>query len=773
MSPEINPARGNKLDAPALALELLLIFLILFIPLQSCLDAAKFTIFAARDLDRAQLLAAGRIILFGPEASGGGHLPGSFYYFLLAAPLKLGFGWKAAWQLQFALMAAGFSLLWLFIRIRLGALPAYYALFCAAFFNYKSLFFAYNASFLPFFTLAALISLCAAFDDRSRRRDLAWALFGLLCGLGLQFHMSFSLILLSGLILQLYSARFGLKPLAWKTFAAGLSAFLLTLLPYGIWLASVRLSMPIGQSALPFTGADAVKLKGIWNYAVKARADYPAQALAQRSLTLLPFEAVIPLIFLSLTACGKNPPLPDKVHAEASPDVPDSLRFAGNCVKVLSVSTALTALTYVMSLALSPTRYSIISRLSLDFLTCALLARRKDRIRPDIFYPALIAGLFALTLAWRICLWPSAHTTLDWHSLLFPAAAGLALALLVLLKTGAKTDRALFCIALALPLILSFIIRTGIKHYSDGDFPKSRDLEEMSRVILSQTGWDYAEARRRIFYINVREMTTVSYLYRAAQDAGRSQASAGSGLDRVDGYFAAIFPRRERDRRNDDNKRWLLRQDLPPILKEGIASGGIVLGIMTNCGGLFLTPYKIADTQQFPPYFHNSSDAYSLTGPEPALLPEPHAKTFRFTFNDCPDHAKWCEILADVQLRRRKDARMSARVVFSGEPLSQACEGVNLQWNELLKRPYLTVECAGSRRRVLLAESLGMQRDKARSMNHSLLAPYERIFNVECRGRLQKISVGYESAAAYHMTRRIEGLPGQEQSAKGNDDASF
>jgi len=65
--PHPGPAAGAEFPA----LEFLLVFLVLLIPLHPILNAAKFTIFTARDLDRAQLLAAGHLILFGPEASGG------------------------------------------------------------------------------------------------------------------------------------------------------------------------------------------------------------------------------------------------------------------------------------------------------------------------------------------------------------------------------------------------------------------------------------------------------------------------------------------------------------------------------------------------------------------------------------------------------------------------------------------------------------------------------------------------------------------------------
>src|SRR4051812_7452942 len=48
------------------------------------------SVFQARDLDRASLLTHGQFIFFGPEVTGGGNLPGPFYYVLLAIPKLLG-----------------------------------------------------------------------------------------------------------------------------------------------------------------------------------------------------------------------------------------------------------------------------------------------------------------------------------------------------------------------------------------------------------------------------------------------------------------------------------------------------------------------------------------------------------------------------------------------------------------------------------------------------------------------------------------------------------
>jgi hypothetical protein len=574
--------------------------------------------------------------------------------------------------------------------------------------------------------------------------------------------MSFGLVLLAGLAVQLFSGRLGLKSLTWKQFAAGLGVFLLTMLPYAVWYASSALAKPIGQPELPFTGSDAAQLGGIISYEVKARSGLPLRALLVRFITLLPLEALVPLLALYLP----------KVRPAQALGSREGGGFASACVKVLAVVSVFTVFPYAMSLALSPTRYALIPRLSLDFLACAALAARRGRFRAEVLYPAVILGLLVFTLAWRVFLLPGVSPLPGLGETLFAAAAGAALARLSRRGGASCGARALFGTALFMPLLLAAAIRADKADPSHDNIPGSADFEAMSRAVISRTGWTYADARLRIFYVNIRDTVTPSWIYRAVQAEKTAPDRGGSGLDRVDGYFAALS-RGDRPLPGGAGEagRWLLAQDIPEMLKDAISSGGILLGTPAGSGRLSLVPYKVTDTQRLPPYFHNSSEGYSLTGPAAAFAPAPGARTFRFTFNDCPDHDKACDIKADVQLRQAGGGRLFARVRFSGEPLSQVCDGVNMRWNQRLEKPYFSVSCGGGRQRVRLAATLGMDRDRARDMNRALLAPYERDFSVVCRGGIRSVSIGYEAASAYSRAREIDGLPGRELSKKGDADA--
>ncbi len=734
-----------------LVLEGVIVFALLFMTLQTLFGVCRFSIFLARDLDRARLLSAGHLILFGPEASGGGHLPGSFYYFLLAAPLRLGFGWKATWQLQIAMMSGAYSALWIFFRRRFGLFPACYALFCASFFNFATLLYGYNAGYTPLFTVAALILLCRAFDSDCEGRGAAWLGFCVICGLGIQLHYTFLQVFLSGVILQASSPSLKLRPLPLRKFSAGLLSFLLMLLPYAVWLAGARLSRPIGQQVLPFTGTQAVNVRIIAAHARFVLGWLPASVLARRDLGLIPFEALLPAAAAILFCATQQPELGDEADAARR-------SLAETCVKVLAVASAATLFSFGLALALMPIRYADTPRLCLDLLAGAVLARHDARLRRGAFYPVTLAGVCLLTAAWHGILWPGWMRALDFRQTAFAVVLGAMLALVVYLNRTAPPSFTELFTVLLVPLVLSLAVQDASATYARYDFPGVSDLEAMSREIYARTGWSYDEARVRIFYVNVRDVLTPAYVYRDIEARARPPAPRTAAAKfGADGYFAAFLAD------DPDAESAILRpRDLVlspgivPMLADAIKRGSIQLGTPAAAGRFVLIPYKVMDTEHLPRYFHNSSEGYALDALAPGFPEAPGQRTFRFLFNDCPQHAAACDVAADVRLRPRKRGHWNVDVVFSGQPLTQASDGVNMMWLETLSHPYFSAACRGRERRVLLADSLGIHPSRSRNMNGDLLGPYARSFDVDCGGPPQFVTVGYESATAFVMTRALE-----------------
>src|ERR1700716_2561950 len=96
-------------------------FALLLLPLR---DNLLMSIFQSRDLDRTLQLLQGRPVFFGPEAMGGGHLPGGLYYYLLAIPVALAGDWHGAWYLEILLSTMALAALWIFARHFFGGIAA-------------------------------------------------------------------------------------------------------------------------------------------------------------------------------------------------------------------------------------------------------------------------------------------------------------------------------------------------------------------------------------------------------------------------------------------------------------------------------------------------------------------------------------------------------------------------------------------------------------------------------------------------------------------------
>jgi len=737
-----------------LFLEALLVFLLLFVPLQAYLGEAQHMIFTARDLDRAQALAAGHPIFFGPEMSGRGHLPGPFFYLLLALPLGLGLGWRGVWELQFALMGGAAVALWAFVRVRFGVPAAYYALFCLSFFDFPTLLIAWNPSFLPLFAIVALAALTLAFDPWCAQRGLAWGVFSLACGLGLQLHMSAVLLLAAGPLVQVAAPRLRLSRLPWRAFALGLLPLGAVLAPYAAWEVGARLGVPLGQPVLAFT--DAVgpdvglddKIGGLVAYAIEARADKPLGSQIARVLAVLPLEVVVPLLLLPfLGRVGGEPPAPP-----ARPPAP----AVAHAARVLAFPAMLTASSYAISLALGPVRYSILPRLCLDLWICAVLANRRLR---GSAWAGLAFGLFAATVAWQVALGRAGRVSFDAFDLVFPVASAGVLALLAWHRGAARGGVGW---APLLPLALAWAVHVGAAAGRHGSVPSARDLTALARLVVGQTGWGYPQARLGLFWVNVRDTLTPAWIFREVARDGVEGPAPSPGVARVDGYFV-VRPRVATPPWADpaEAARWLVAQDLPGMLRDGLAGGGLTLGIPTAAGSLWAIPYHVADRDRLPPRFHNGSEGYADTQMLPPLPVEPGPRVGRAVFNDCDNGADVCGIAADVRVRPAGPGRWDVEVTLSGEPLSQACDGVNMVWNERLERPWFGYSCDGAAGRVGLADFVGMRRDAARSANGSLLGPYERRFEVGCASEPEALVVGYEGASAITRTRPVKGLPGR------------
>jgi hypothetical protein len=229
------------------ALEFAFVALLAFVLFLGFFDSTWPSIFQARDFRRTEELLRGHPIFFGPEQTGGGNLPGGFYYLLLAAPLALG-GWEAAWCWMVLLAALSAAVLWIFARKNFGLSCAVLvlAIYVSSPMLGATIRIFFNPSFVPLFVSLTLVAFAHSFTEK--RIQGAWIAACFLLGLAAQLHSSAHFLLLGGLLLQGMAPRLGLKRVPRRELWLGLAAFLLPLLPY-------MLASGLGQPKAPGAGS--------------------------------------------------------------------------------------------------------------------------------------------------------------------------------------------------------------------------------------------------------------------------------------------------------------------------------------------------------------------------------------------------------------------------------------------------------------------------------------------------------------------------------------
>lgn len=145
-------------------------------------------VFQARDLQRAKDLYFNfQWIGYGPELSGGGNLPGPFYYFLIGLPLFIFSNFKAVVLQNFILNSMAAVVFWNFLKKYSEPAVAYffYFLFCCSYtlsFNSIEM---WNPSFAVFFFAVGLVCLYQYADI------VKFSLGVLFFGLAIQLHFAY------------------------------------------------------------------------------------------------------------------------------------------------------------------------------------------------------------------------------------------------------------------------------------------------------------------------------------------------------------------------------------------------------------------------------------------------------------------------------------------------------------------------------------------------------------------------------------------------------
>jgi hypothetical protein len=711
-------------------------FLISLFCLSRLYDFSSFSIFLERDLERGRLLAQGQPIFFGPELSGGGHLPGPFNYILLSIPYLLGLGWQGAWWLIVGMAALAPPTCYFFLRKLVreeeALLGAIFLLSLPQLARTIVLF--QNFSFLPLFLTLMLGSLGACFTStEEEERAIHWRWVCVAYALAVQLHASASFLMGVAILVQIIAPWIGLRRLSARSFFIGLSFIVVLLAPYFIWLTAFQHGMSWGQTPPGYVGSgqlnsftrtigSGLASQPIW-LSIYSASTHWRKSLSVFSYLFSPLMLVPFVLLLFYRQRSDN-------EARSK----QAFRIYLLCT-VICIAPALVVL-------FSPHRSRYFSTLlfALPFLFSTGLSLCKlpwqGRKRTQVLASAcvLAVSIFLVTnfkhQFHRVDL-NLTQTSLSW---MIACAAPLIL-----------VWRFYSRLSFALLLAVFGILLSAYKFKPDSRNGNGFTLPQLTATVnevISRTGWSWEEARQRIFVINSHYQRTMGTVYRETWAKTANQSSISGPVP--DGFLVIsgrLFSHEEDDfiqMIKDD-------QDLPADLTQSLKDGKIRLEKPIEVPQGALAAYFINDKNHFPLSFQNIGTSYLVASPK--ITPKPSLVTF--TFNDCPDHSDFCNIRFDVS---HDKASRQFYVRVSGEVISQPSVWVSPNWTQMIYSPYLKIRCAGNEKHesFTIVSKIGSDRNVTdiRNLSGYILGPIERQISDPCGGgKVGDIEAGFKSSA--------------------------
>ncbi len=727
-------ARRNRTS-----IEAALIALFYFLLLAPQHQTARLYLFMERDLLRSQAVAQGSLILFGPESTGGGNLPGGLFYWIMAIGQLVRPGLESAWILIVAAFSLTLALAYTYLaRIadRFVALLAALFLFEARF-NKSTIMTFLNVSFLPLFCLLAIRGLTDAFSaDQEKTRRRGFALAGASIAMGIQFH--YSIIMLAGIaaILALFARKLRLQIPGRSELLAFLVFFLLPILPYLLWKAAIWAGHPFGVQPSSAVGTIDGSLPSL-GWQLKDNLEHTS-AMEWIRILVNKLSYFIPL---ALGASVLLPLVGIKAHGAELRALLER-RWSESWFRVVCAITALSAVPALYFLLVPiGVRYGLPFAAGCSILTATLagdLLRSTRSIKAYAWLNiAISSAVIALSslLLWKL----PGISLLRWT--LSPFAIVLVIAVSLQLKKSVMAGPGTKLLAAA-SLILS-LAATGL-NTSGSAFraPTIQQLGAIGRLIASETGWKLEEARHRVYFVNHHKEQGFRLTYPAGSE--RLGSPIQNPGERPDGYIVIIasgpiagtgaFVRR------------IEELPVPRPLKEGLRSDALRILRIRQISGATVASYRVMDLQRMPPYFHNIGYPYEpaykgqyfdkLREAEGIVATGPDSKLYYW--NDHPSRNPL--FAAGVQVTRRQVAptRWAVEAEVLGESLSQPSEWLSAAWTQAWQEPYIETTCEGRTQRLSIADSIGFdmalgERDFGMNIaNYAFLAPFVRKFEIDC-----------------------------------------
>lgn len=683
------------------------------------------TIFFERDLMRSRGPWDIAQFFSGPELSGNGHLPGSFYYVLLRFIDFLGFDWRGSYYLCLAATSFIIALLWQYLRKNMGNIPSLLFLFLILSSSaiYAAIECPLNSSWTIFFAALALLIYLKKASHPSISTPFSWYLGVFALGFGLHFHFTLSVLIVPLLIFPF------INKLNIKQTVLSIISFLLPSIPYFIQrLANQTMSAPAEESALGYI------LRIAYQLGVKGTAPIYEQyfGISNAGIFLNLFAHLFVLITI-ITFIKK------KSHGKT-----DS-----------SFNVLLSLWTFALIPALIPIVAGMYLRYGgvlcvVNSVFCAWsLSWWMKTYRFKFFLKPVAIAFVILNLIFFLSIEPSA---INWS---FISLIGFLLFFLGIIQSFTRSNRFLFQVFMAIQLTLfaHFAGTTGeratlaVKNFAIN----SIDLEKIYTNIYRTTGWSTDEARKRLYFVNLFYELGFLELYRTVSH--QSMISV-SNTTKPDGFFIYRKETPDSDLVNSKN--------LNPSLAEGIRSGSIVISSVGTFGNAFeLISYRVKDLSKHPPYFQNIGDPYGSKEIEfirTLKKSTADSKTLAYgIFNPCVSNVNFCSVAISASSPDLTNHKNKIHVQIASQLLAQPSPSVYAHHLLRIHYPYIEFLCPEGQKKIRLSESQG---NNPQSIFNGLdmLTPFERIITSPCLSSpVRGLVFGFESLYTFSSFAHSDG----------------
>lgn len=751
---------------------LLVISLLLIYP-PAFLQGMIFYIFQERDILRAQELLSGSLILYGPELTGGGNLPGPFYYFLLLPPLLLGLGWMGIWYWMFLLFSLGGVLGWYFLRSKFDSLTAFLWLVMYSLMRPTThlLQIFVNPSFSIMFIVLINIFILKAYTDNSvNKRSRSFIFACLLVGLSIQMHYSSIPYLFALLGIQFFAGRIKVNAVNRNTFFAGIAVFCFTCLPFIFWQTFKKFGVELGQP-LPYGGSVANSVPSLLAHFTTSMGAEPLGSLLLTNFKKI--FVVTPLIFISFAALKL---ISFRKKAEIAKPSGSDIDYNAN-INVLKICLLFTFIPISFYFFVPQgARYGAPFAISLCFFAAVLFNKIVTENRQLKYFNLIGAFTIAGTLILTVLL-DAGMRKFDYEKL--SIAFILLIVVLYFQRNKFKENKfpamMAFLVAGCLPILqmpLQNKVYSGL--HAEVNMPKFWHWQTIWSTIYNETGWSYAEAFERVYFVNHQREQATKSSYQIFARKKFTHTPKDSVVP--DGYFVSISKPG-----NVETLPWLLEQPIQEEIRTGLLRGDIVLGAHKVQRNILVAPYYVIDKNALPSFFHNAGWGYAKLPEEdlfrniqqPIGAQKIAENKFLFKWNECPGNHRYCDtgVLVDVSFEPKNVVKITARVL--GLPLSQSSRWISPAWTQVWNEPYFEVRCGSKVTLTNLASSIGYNQKylgydrlyKYPMANNSLLAPHVKTINVPCSEALSEISAGRKSSDVEQIPNLIS-LPQQRQTIR-------